>query len=166
MAIATDIPLSQLTCTIAVEIVATNYSIHKKEQETMAVTLKKLTPNVMVEHVNSTVAFYRDVLGFTLLTTVPEEGEFDWAMMQHDMVEIMFQSRKSLSGDLPVFEGKAIGGSLTLYIEVEDIKALYASLQSKVKIVLDMATTFYGAQEFTIEDCNGYLLTFAEQAGP
>ena len=41
MAIATDIPLSQLTCTIAVEIVATNYSIHKKEQESMTVTLKK-----------------------------------------------------------------------------------------------------------------------------
>ncbi|HAH01153.1 MAG TPA: bleomycin resistance family protein [Ktedonobacter sp.] len=128
----------------------------------MAITVKKLTPNIMVEHVNNTVDFYRDVLGFALLTSVPEQGTFDWAMMKHDAVEIMFQSRASLSGELPQFAGKAIGGTLTLYIDVADIKGLYASLQNKVKIVHDMATTFYGAEEFTIEDCNGYILTFAE----
>ena len=69
----------------------------------MAVTVKKLTPNIMVEHVNSTVDFYKNVLGFELLTTVPEQGTFDWAMMKRDTVEIMFQSRTSLSGDLPQF---------------------------------------------------------------
>lgn len=128
----------------------------------MAATLKKLTPNIMVEHVNNTVDFYRDVLGFSLLTTVPEQGTFDWAMMKHGAVEIMFQSRASLSGDLSQFTGKAIGGTLTLYIDVSDIKDLYASLKNKVKIVHDMAPTFYDAQEFTIEDCNSYILTFAE----
>ena len=46
----------------------------------MTVALKKLTPNLMVEHVNDTVTFYKDVLGFTLLASVPEEGEFNWAM--------------------------------------------------------------------------------------
>ena len=130
----------------------------------MAATLKKLTPNIMVEHVNSTIDFYRDILGFELLASVPEQGTFDWAMMKRDTVEIMFQSRTSLSGDLPRFSDKAIGGTLTLYIDVADIKGLYANLQNKVKLVHDMATTFYGAQEFTIEDCNGYILTFAEQA--
>ena len=52
----------------------------------MAITVKKLTPNIMVEHVNNTVDFYRDVLGFALLTSVPEQGTFDWAMMKHDAV--------------------------------------------------------------------------------
>jgi catechol 2,3-dioxygenase-like lactoylglutathione lyase family enzyme len=56
----------------------------KEERVTMTVALKKLTPNLMVEHVNDTVAFYKDVLGFTLLASVPEEGEFNWAMMKRD----------------------------------------------------------------------------------
>jgi catechol 2,3-dioxygenase-like lactoylglutathione lyase family enzyme len=43
----------------------------------MTATLKKLTPNLMVEDVNRTVAFYQEVLGFELLTSVPEEGQLD-----------------------------------------------------------------------------------------
>ena len=44
----------------------------------MTVALKKLTPNLMVEDVNETVTFYQDVLGFALLASVPEEGQFNW----------------------------------------------------------------------------------------
>jgi lactoylglutathione lyase len=128
----------------------------------MTVALKKLTPNLMVEDVNDTVAFYQDVLGFALLASVPEEGQFNWAMMQHDAVEIMFQSRASLTEDVPLFKDKAIGGSLTLYIDVEDIKGLYRQVQNRVTILHEMTTTFYGTREFTIQDCNGYVLTFAQ----
>ena len=128
----------------------------------MTMVLKKLTPNLMVEDVNETVTFYQDVLGFALLASVPEEGQFNWAMMQHDAVEIMFQSRASLTKDVPLFKDKAIGGSLTLYIDVEDIKGLYGQVQNRVTILHEMATTFYGTREFTIQDCNGYILTFAQ----
>jgi len=128
----------------------------------MTVALKKLTPNLMVEDVNETVTFYQDVLGCALLASVPEEGQFNWAMMQHDAVEIMFQSRASLTEDVPLFKDKAIGGSLTLYINVEDIKGLYGQVQNRVTILHEMTTTFYGTREFTIQDCNGYVLTFAQ----
>jgi lactoylglutathione lyase len=128
----------------------------------MTMVLKKLTPNLMVEDVNETVTFYQDVLGFALLAFVPEEGQFNWAMMQHDAVEIMFQSRASLTKDVPLFKDKAIGGSLTLYIDVEDIKGLYGQVQNRVTILHEMTTTFYGMREFTIQDCNGYVLTFAQ----
>ena len=128
----------------------------------MTVALKKLTPNLMVEDVNETVTFYQDVLGFALLASVPEEGQFNWAMMQHDAVEIMFQSRASLTEDVPLFKDKAIGGSLTLYIDVEDIKGLYGQVQNRVTILHEMTTTSYGTREFTIQDCNGYVLTFAQ----
>ena len=113
----------------------------------MTVVLKKLTPNLMVEDVNETVTFYQDVLGFALLASVPEEGQFNWAMMQHDTVEIMFQSRASLTEDVPLFKDKAIGGSLTLYIDVEDIKGLYGQVQNRVTILHEMTTTFYGMRE-------------------
>jgi lactoylglutathione lyase len=97
-----------------------------------------------------------------LLATQPESGQFDWAMMKRNEVEMMLQARASLTGELPLFKDKAIGGSLTFYIDIEDVEGLYANLKGKVTIVQDMHSTFYGAQEFAIQDGNGYILTFAE----
>lgn len=116
----------------------------------------------MVEDVNRTIEFYKDVLGFELLVTVPEAGQFNWAMLKCGNVEIMFQTRASLSEEIPTFKDKAIGGTLTLYIDVEDIKGLHASIKDKATIVQDMHTTFYGSQEFAIQDCNGFVLAFSQ----
>ena len=135
--------------------------------------LKKLTTNMMVEDVNRTVEFYHNVLGFELvmavpknsqevLTTMPKNQELVYALMKGGNVEMMFQARKSLTEDLPVFKDAKIGGSLTFYIEVEDIKEWYAKLKDNISIVKELHTTFYGMQEFYIRDCNGYILGFAE----
>lgn len=124
--------------------------------------LSRLTPNLMVEDVNATVAFYRDVLGFDLVTSVPESGALDWALVRRDTVDVMFQSRASLAADLPQFRDRSPGGALTFYIDLEGIDALYAQVAGRGAVVKDLATTFYGTREFTMEDCNGFLLTFAE----
>ncbi len=128
----------------------------------MAMSLKKLTPNIMVEDVNNTIEFYQKLLGFEVLVTVPEEGQFAWAMLKRDTVEIMFQSRTSLGEEIPALQQREIGGSLTFYIEVEDVEELYEHLKGNVTIVQDMHKTFYGAQEFAIQDCNGFILAFSE----
>ena len=129
----------------------------------MTTTYKKLTPNIMVEDVNVTVQFYRDVLGFEILTTIPESGTFDWVMMQRDGVQLMFQSRGSLSSEIPLFTDRPIGATLTLYIDVTDIHALYDNVKEHVTIAQAMHSTFYGAQEFAIQDINGYILAFTQQ---
>ncbi len=125
--------------------------------------LQKLTPNLMVEDVKTTVDFYRDVLGFSLLVAVPPDSEQpDWAMMQRDGVPIMFQSRRSLAEELPDLTGVPIGGSLTFYIEVEGVKALYQALKDRVKIMQELHRTFYDTEEFSFRDCNGYILAYSE----
>lgn len=74
----------------------------------------------------------------------------------------MFQARRSLIEDLPLFKDTEIGASLTFYIEVENIKGWYEKLKNNITIVKDIHTSFYGMQEFYIRDCNGYILAFAE----
>lgn len=128
----------------------------------MAFALKKLTPNIMVEYVNSTIQFYQDVLGFQVLAKVPEEGVLDWAMLKRDDVEIMVQSRLSLGSEIAPMLDKPISASLTLYITVEDVKGLREQLEGKVTIVQEMHTTFYNTNEFAIEDKDGYVWAFAE----
>ncbi|HEX2992251.1 MAG TPA: VOC family protein [Anaerolineales bacterium] len=124
--------------------------------------LKKLTPNLMVEDVARTLAFYREVLGFQVLTTLPEQEPFDFAIVQRDGVELMFQSRASLSDNVPALSGVPIGASQTFYIEVEGVRDLYQALHDKVEIVVDFHSTFYGTQEFYFRDINGYILSFSE----
>ncbi|MBN2589254.1 MAG: VOC family protein [Sedimentisphaerales bacterium] len=132
----------------------------------------KLTTNMMVEDVNDTVDFYNGVLGFEFVMGVPEDGQnivtlkqddqrLNFALVKSGNAEMMFQSRKSITNEFPEFSNMNIGGSLAFYIDVEDIKQLYSSLKEKTKIIKDMHTTFYGKEEFAIQDCNGYILTFA-----
>ena len=124
--------------------------------------LKKLTPNFMVEDVRKTIAFYQGVLGFEVVTTVEDEVEIGFAIMRRDQIELMFQSRKSLSENVPALTGSSIGASQTLYIEVTGIDQLYEQLQDKVEVVVEMHSTFYGTREFYFKDINGYILSFSE----
>ena len=59
---------------------------------------------------------------------------------------------------------KPIGATGTLFIEVEGVQALHDRLKPKVKIVMPIVTQFYGMREFAIEDPDGHVITFAEQA--
>ena len=137
--------------------------------------LTKLTPNLMVEDVNRTVEFYQEVLGFEfvmgvieelqeILTAYQQDRSLDYARMKCGNVEVMFQAKRSLAEALPLLRGREIGGTLTLYMELDSVSELHARIKDKVTIVKDLHTTFYGMQEFYIEDCNGCILTFAEAA--
>ncbi|WP_346353093.1 VOC family protein [Azotosporobacter soli] len=125
--------------------------------------MESLTPNLMVANVNETVAFYRDTLGFTLLMSVPETGTFNWAMVQCGKVELMFQERKNLIAEYPMLKEQQSGGALTLYIKVNDVESWYERLNGKVKIVAELHKTFYGTNEFSIQDCNGFILTISKE---
>lgn len=124
--------------------------------------LKTITPNLMVEDISQTLKFYEDVLGFKLNRSVPDEAPYEWASVKTGDVELMFQARSSLSEDMPIFEGKAIGGTLTLFIRIQGIQELYDRAHQQVELVQDLFETFYGMYEFSIKDPNGYVLTFAE----
>ena len=125
--------------------------------------LKKLTPNLIVEDVTKAIDFYQETLGcFELISTDPKKGKPDWAMMRCEDVEIMFQSRESLLEKIPEFQTKKNGSMIILYIEVEGIEVLYDWVKTRVIIVKELHDTAYKMREFLIQDCNGFIITFAE----
>lgn len=126
--------------------------------------LNSLTPNLMVNDVEETIEYYTDILGFTLLKTVPEKGNPDWAMVKRNDVILMFQSAKSLKDELPKLKSQKPGGGLTFYIKVDRITELHEELvENDVEIIADLESTFYDTIEFSIIDNNGYVLTFSEE---
>lgn len=119
-----------------------------------------ISPNIFVYDMKQTVDFYK-LLGFKVVTTVPEQGDFVWAMMTCGNVTFMFQTFESLGNDLPMIS-RQNGGSLLLYIQMTEVRKFFNKIKDNVKVVKALEKTFYGATEFSIEDNNGYLLTFAE----
>lgn len=136
--------------------------------------MMKLTPNMMVEDVHQTVDFYCKTLGFEFAGGVPEGTQefilepappkaLAFAILQQGPVQMMIQSRASLSAELPMFAQKAIGASATFYIEVDNAQELHTQIKDKVTLVKPLHTTFYGMDEFYVKDINGYVLCFGSK---
>ena len=123
--------------------------------------MENLTPNIFVESMDDTIAFYKSI-GFTLTMTVPEDGgDLIWAMMTNGNVNFMFQSFVSLGEELPQIS-RQNGASMLLYINIKKIREYFELIKDKVTVLKDLDKTFYGATEFSILDNNNYVLTFAE----
>ena len=123
----------------------------------------KLTPNLIVSNVEASVAFYRDVLGFTVAQTVPDVPPLVFAIVQSGSVEVFLNAPEPAYAEYPALKDRPIGGTLTLFIEVVDIMSLHASLKDRVMIVMPLEKKWYGVTEFAIADPDGYLITFAER---
>lgn len=121
--------------------------------------MDSLSPNIFVQDIDETINFYKTI-GFKVVMAVPEEGDFVWVMMTCGKVSFMFQTFESLGSELPEIS-RQNGGSLLLYIQINEIKQFYDKIKDEVKVIKGLEKTFYGATEFSILDNNGYILTFA-----
>jgi uncharacterized glyoxalase superfamily protein PhnB len=123
-----------------------------------------LTPNLMVEDVAASVAWYVELLGFTEDAKVPgDDGVVNFAMLHRDGVNLMLQRRGSLETDVPALAGVPIAASMTLFINVEDTAGLYAPIADRVETVVPLHDTWYNTREVYFRDLNGYILCFAQQ---
>lgn len=127
-------------------------------------TFNKLTPKIMVDDINKTISYYRNVLGFELINAEPDNGDVHWAIMKRDDIELMFQTRDSISKEHSEFHTMETSAPITFYIDLDNINKLYNHLKDKITILIDLHITSYGAVEFSIRDCNGYILTFAQNS--
>ena len=131
----------------------------------MTLTLKKLTPNLLVDDVERSLAFYTDVLGFARGMTVPPDAPppYVFGSVVSGSVEIFFNEKNVASEEYPAFAGKPLGATGTMFIEMENVDALHDRLKSKVSIVMPLVKQWYGLKEFAVADPDGYIITFAER---
>ena len=128
-----------------------------------------VTPNLIVASVERSLAFYRDVLGFSLVTTVPEAPPFAFAWMQRDAVSVFLNGLDAVRDDHSGLAARQIGGTATLYVVVEDattadgVDALLASIGNRAPVMMELKDQFYGMREFGIEDPDGYVIFFAQR---
>lgn len=119
-----------------------------------------MTTNLMVESVEETTAFYQEILGFTTVTSVPnDKGFLNFAIMANDNLTLMFQQKDNFIEEYPSLATKTVKASISLFIVVDNFVELYRLVKGKAEMLADIHETFYGSKEFAIADNNGYVLT-------
>ena len=125
--------------------------------------VKKLTPVLFVEEIESVLPFWTQHLGFIKTVEVPEGNRLGFVILQQGAVEVMYQSYASADKDVPALAADVRKGPTFLYIEVDNLDALKPALLS-ADMYLPERTTFYGAREIGIRDPAGHFLTFSQMS--
>jgi uncharacterized glyoxalase superfamily protein PhnB len=126
-------------------------------------TFASVTPNLLVRDIDASTAFYRDVLGFQVKQTVPDAAPFVFVWLERDGIAVFLNDPKAAEKDLPGVSTRPAGGTATLFFVLTGVDDLHARVASKTRIVMSLRTQFYGMREFSVEDPDGHLLTFAER---
>ncbi len=126
--------------------------------------MQSITANLKVNNVKETLAFYKDVLGFEVIVTVPEYEQpvLNWGMVKNGGAQLMFQEKANLEDEYQVLKNDSGTGCLTLFIKVNDLEELFTQIKDKAQVIKSIHKTFYDTKEFDILDNNGFVLTFAE----
>jgi uncharacterized glyoxalase superfamily protein PhnB len=123
-----------------------------------------IQPLISVRDVAASVAFYTDLLGFTL------EGEPLPGQDGHPVFAVVKYGTTNLNLDHTEYDelppNIPVGVGVDLYISLAedvDIDALYARVQAAgVTIIQSLRQQFWGDKRFVIQDPDGYRLSLAQ----
>jgi catechol 2,3-dioxygenase-like lactoylglutathione lyase family enzyme len=126
--------------------------------------LTGLTPNLFTNHLDRSVAFYRDVLGFSVVTTVPDVPPFIFVWLKRDEVSVFVNDAAAAALDLTKMPSVEVGRSgVTIFVHVEGIAELWETVTNQAHVVQPLKEQWYGMTEFSLADPDGYIVTFAER---
>ncbi|WP_152286617.1 VOC family protein [Flavicella marina] len=124
--------------------------------------LLSISNNLMVPDVDKTLNYYNN-LGFETVYKSTNNDIAYWAYIKKDNIELFLQSTTSLTEEFPELENQKNGAALTLWIRVENIVQWYEAIKNKADVIRPLAVTPYnGANEFVIQDINGFILHFSD----
>ena len=121
-----------------------------------------ISPTLAVRNMKQTIEFYKNSLGFKMGMAFPDADNPEYADLSKDEMVLRFIPAKNVG----IGKEEKLGVGVNIYMQIDgDIDEYYNELKNKgVKIVVDIKDEPYGIRDFTVEDRDGYKLTF-NQAG-
>jgi uncharacterized glyoxalase superfamily protein PhnB len=117
-----------------------------------------ISPTLAVRNMKQTIQFYKDSLGFKIGMAFPDADNPEYVDLSKDGIVLMFIPAKNMG----IGTKEKLGIGVNLYMQINgDIDEYYSELKDKgAKVVVDIKDEPYGIRDFTVEDTNGYKLTF------
>ncbi len=128
----------------------------------MPIEIDGMTPLIQVFNMPRALAFYRDILGFEVVTDAGGGDDSSWVWLRWQGVDLMLndQYEPGSEPNEPSAERTKWHGDTCLYFGCPDIDAAYEYLKSK-NIDLDPPlVTSYGMKQLYIRDPDNYNLCF------
>jgi len=131
----------------------------------MAFDVRGLVPLLQVYDMPTSVGFYRDKLGFTVVANSPALGEdyFHWALLRLGGAELMLNTAFESNDERPSQPDPARTAAhfdTGLFFACPDVDAAYQELRDKGVEVNEPLVTGYGMKQIYIGDPDGYELCF------
>jgi glyoxylase I family protein len=137
----------------------------------MSLDVRGVAPLLQVFDMPTSVRFYRDKLGFKVVTTSPVLGEdsFHWVLLRLGEAELMLNTAFESNAERPSEpdSSRTAGhGDTGLFFACPDVDGAYEQLRGRDVDVSRPVVTRYGMKQMSLRDPDGYGLCFQWPASP
>lgn len=116
----------------------------------------------------TSLAFYRDVLGFEVVSTAPPAtavsgDDFGWVWLRHGETELMLNTAYDPDADRPAVPDRArvaAHDDTALFIGCPDVDGVYEHLRARRIAAEPPTVTRYGMKRLDVTDPDGFRLCF------
>jgi catechol 2,3-dioxygenase-like lactoylglutathione lyase family enzyme len=128
----------------------------------MGIDIRGLAPLFEVFDMPTSIAFYRDILGFAVISTSHSGPNFDWALLSLNGIELMLNTAYEATDRPPSPDPARIAAhqDAAIYFGCPDVDAAFAYLCAKGVRAKEPQTAFYGMRQLYVSDPDGYTLCF------
>ena len=128
----------------------------------MAIDIWGCAPLIQVFDMPVAIHFYRDILGFELVTTSRPGDHFDWALLSLNGVGLMLNTAYEQDNRPPVPDPARVAAhsDTCLFFGLKDLDGAYRHLRAHGVDVKEPAIAPYGMKQLGVQDPDGYNLCF------
>jgi catechol 2,3-dioxygenase-like lactoylglutathione lyase family enzyme len=129
----------------------------------MTIPVRGLAPLLQVFDMPTSVAFYRDVLGFEVVTSAGPSDDVGWVLLRlNHGVELMLNTAYEKPDRPPGPDPTRIAahGDAAIYFACPEVDAVYRHLRVNGVAVKEPAIAPYGMKQLYVSDPDGYTLCF------
>jgi len=117
-----------------------------------------ISPTLAVRDMKAAIDYYQNSLGFEMGMAFPDVENPQYADLSKDGMVLMIIPAENLG----IGSDEKLGTGVNLYLQIDgDIDEYYDELKERdVRIAVDIKDEPFGIRDFTVEDVDGYKLTF------
>lgn len=137
----------------------------------MALDVRGVTTLLGVYDMPASIRFYRDVLGFEMVSHSPHRGgdpdRFHWCWLRLGGADLMLNTMYEFDEERPAApdaEKEAAHQDTTLYLACPDVDAAYEELRARGIPVEKPHVAPYGMKQMGLRDPDGYGICFQWEA--
>ena len=132
----------------------------------MTIRFASGAPLLQVYDMPTSLAFYRDLMGFEVVDTAPAGPVTHWAMLRNGSVYLMLNTKYEFDYERPLEPDRTSGrNDFILYFDCDDADAACRELQSKGWADVEEPTTAaYGMRQLQVRDPDGFRLCLQHES--